>query len=932
MVVAVQVESGDGRLDSILEEATVRAREQSSVKSDGAPVPEELWRKYVAKGRPHLVKKFASVELGRACDLLRRRMLRWWKRRVTASLSRWVSHEHPDSGFGEEGSFVTEDGLRCWKSCSPRPTPLYVWGTSGREDYRRWFVRRATARIQRDLVPGGDAVARAANSTWFEWSDGSRPFHWRWPAFYHKVIRDGLKVFFRGDKPNYRKPQDDTRDPAVKAKMKSKLASVRDRRYISPGFVRSLTSFFAVKKGDDDIRMVYDATKSGLNESIWVPGFPLPTIESHLRAVEEGTFMCDLDIGEMFLNFNLHTDLQELSGIDVTLYLGAGGKVEGFQKRIWHVWLRAAMGLKSSPYQAVQGISVAEELLRGDPSDPSNPFRWDRVVMNLPGSRGYSPSKPWVYKVRSADGKIACDIMIFVDDLRVTGPTQVECWEAGQHAAKALNGLGIQDAARKTRDARTAPGPWAGTLVNTANDGVFVLVSQEKWDKTGRLLAEVRSLLEDGPEALSRKRLQQVRGYLQYVASTYKPMTPYLIGFHLTIDGWRRNRDKEGYRLTPAAAREASERDATRREDADEVLEPEVEEAPVLVAAAPRFRADIEALLALTSTPSPPLRRRRCSKTGRFYYGFGDASGRGFGATFQVGDSIHYEYGQWTTESSEESSNWRELANLVEALEHYVSELGLTDCEIFIFTDNTTAESAFWKGHSSSKRLSALVLRLKQLEMGSDIILHLVHVSGTRMIAEGCDGLSRGDKSTGVMQGVSTASFIPLHLSAFERSPALHCWMRQWTRALDFTFLDPSDWFTTGHSHGHFVWSPPPAAAAVVVEQLGKARMKRPEALHLVVVPRLMTGLWRRHLTRTCDAYFRVRVGSDLWPASEHEPLLIFVCLPFVSSSPGLVARAALVAELSGVLPERHVWEGSAEREGDFLCKLLCKARKICPM
>jgi hypothetical protein len=31
-------------------------------------------------------------------------------------------------------------------------------------------------------------------------------------------------------------------------------------------FVKSLTSFFTVPKGDDDIRIVYNGTQSGLNE------------------------------------------------------------------------------------------------------------------------------------------------------------------------------------------------------------------------------------------------------------------------------------------------------------------------------------------------------------------------------------------------------------------------------------------------------------------------------------------------------------------------------------------------------------------------------------------------------------------------------------------------------------------------------------------
>jgi hypothetical protein len=152
--------------------------------------------------------------------------------------------------------------------------------------------------------------------------------------------------------------------------------------------------------------MVYDASVSGLNDSIWVPRFPLPTIRTHLRAVEEGMFMADLDIGEMFL-----------CGADLTQ---CGGTVKEFETVAWEVWQRAAMGLKPSPCQAVQGMMVAEELIKGDPEDPSNPFRWDVVRLNLPGPKECNPALPWVSKIRLGDNNIACDIVIFVDDLRPT--------------------------------------------------------------------------------------------------------------------------------------------------------------------------------------------------------------------------------------------------------------------------------------------------------------------------------------------------------------------------------------------------------------------------------------------------------------------------------------------------------------------------------
>jgi hypothetical protein len=108
--------------------------------------------------------------------------------------------------------------------------------------------------------------------------------------------------------------------------MREKLDKVRKRRYICAAFVRSLTAFFAVPKGSDDIRMVYDGTISGLNDSIWVPRFVLPNLETHLRAVDEGTFMADVDVGNCFLNFVLHPTLRELAGVDLTHYFGKEGQ------------------------------------------------------------------------------------------------------------------------------------------------------------------------------------------------------------------------------------------------------------------------------------------------------------------------------------------------------------------------------------------------------------------------------------------------------------------------------------------------------------------------------------------------------------------------------------------------------------------------------
>jgi hypothetical protein len=103
--------------------------------------------------------------------------------------------------------------------------------------------------------------------------------------------------------------------------MVDKLSNIQNRRYLEPGEVFTLTLFFAVPKGVNDIRMVYDGTKSRLNENIWVPRFPLPMVNTHQRGVDSNTWMSDMDIGEMFLNFFLHKSMQALCGVDLEQFL-----------------------------------------------------------------------------------------------------------------------------------------------------------------------------------------------------------------------------------------------------------------------------------------------------------------------------------------------------------------------------------------------------------------------------------------------------------------------------------------------------------------------------------------------------------------------------------------------------------------------------------
>jgi len=127
--------------------------------------------------------------------------------------------------------------------------------------------------VIRDYNSGIDAIHRATSGSFWEWTHGSTLFFWRWPEEYRKAIRDGLEVFVSGELPGYWSSQRWPKDPKEARQLREKVKKAIRRAYITKGFVQSLIVFFAVEKGDGDIRIVYDATKSGLNEAIWAPNF-----------------------------------------------------------------------------------------------------------------------------------------------------------------------------------------------------------------------------------------------------------------------------------------------------------------------------------------------------------------------------------------------------------------------------------------------------------------------------------------------------------------------------------------------------------------------------------------------------------------------------------------------------------------------------------
>ncbi len=153
------------------------------------------------------------------------------------------------------------------------------------------------------------------------------------------------------------------------------------------------------------------------------------------------------------------------------------------------------------------------------------------------------------------------------------------------------------------------------------------------------------------------------------------------------------------------------------------------------------------------------------------YYGFGDASSGGFGSTVERPGGHYRRFGLWEKDSEEQSSNYQELCNLVKTVEEEANKGHLRSRELWLFTNNSTAENCSFQGGSSFKLLDELVLQLRKAKLEHKFTLHVVHVAGTRMIAQGTDGLSRGISPQGVVQGEDMLSFVDLAWTVIERHP-----------------------------------------------------------------------------------------------------------------------------------------------------------------
>jgi hypothetical protein len=160
--------------------------------------------------------------------------------------------------------------------------------------------------------------------------------------------------------------------------------------------------------------------------------------------------------------------------------------------------------------------------------------------------------------------------------------------------------------------------------------------------------------------------LESYRGFLIYLCRTYPSISPYLKGIHLSLDSWRPWRKDDGWKMTLVEIRAALSEKSPELAD----FQNKRDRPPKCVKWVPRLRQDINALTELFQPEIPPRRQVRPTQMAVAIYQFGDASGAGFGSPLVIGNTVFYQHGQWNQDHADESSNYRELANLVYSIEN----------------------------------------------------------------------------------------------------------------------------------------------------------------------------------------------------------------------------------------------------------------------
>jgi hypothetical protein len=738
----------------------------------------------------------------------------------------------------------------------------------------------------KDLAAIRDCLRRAAGSDYWEWHRGSRLFFWRFPeeCNWRADARDGIKDWHLEDPPkglHFQNIPTSTREGELQ--IRSKIFQLKFRWYLESGSPDLITPRFAVEKVADeagktlDIRAVWDAKRNGLNATLWVPKFALPTtldaenlvvkwllvpVSEYLRGGSKPqdytqdqdlfikSWQYDHDVAQQFNNFVLHETERHSHGVRFIHTRNDGSREPESILQLCVL----NFGCLTNPYKATQGEERIMELCQGNPDDEANPYQYSECWLNLPTSKNYDPSMPRVMLLRR-DGELATRRATFVDDLHgaARGKTGDNARQASKATARRMNFYGNQDAARKVGPPTLIPRSWNGIMTHTDTPYPVKGTTAKKWtrgrsglkwiwDQCG-LPEDIQDPIKfidaqkDWDVWLDTAELRRISGLWIHLTELYTEGRCFLKGFFNAMEAFRSDRDLDGWRLQEVmdSARELEEIDASRAVAAGDY--------PLLTRVTYQLVLHTHALRRIFNTEEPRVTLIRPTEKNKIRYACGDASAEGFAQAVQYPDlTIDERDGLWLPEFAEKSSNLREALNIANHLKHDIMQGKHDGCELWQATDNAVWAAVCNKGMSSARHLFELLVEIKVLCHEHEVFYHCFHISGERMIATGIDGLSRGDHESGIALGYDLRDFLPLDVGAFDYPDnSLSEWCKNWMGEDFGPPTTPKDWFLEAQKPGTHIIAPPAAAALDALKEVARGRHKRPYDLsYVILIPRLL--------------------------------------------------------------------------------------------
>ena len=733
------------------------------------------------------------------------------------------------------------------------------------------YPRSRHAHVQRDFL-------RHLASWRLRFYNRSAPQHlcwWRWPIELQDEIRNGTKLgFTTTPEHGFRRNHPTGEHPDVMLE----LERFERSGFIEKGSVAVNNPLAYVPKkplpdGTAVIgRTLVDMRRSGVNEHL----ADLPVVYQRVDdlgcQLYPNAWLFETDFADMFYHFKVHASDRK--------YCGVMRSDKEFRR-----FTRLPMGSRTSPHHCTRLTNAWEsELHRTAPYGGSH-------KVNLPGLPGYRPDLPNIVKLQ-ADGTQAAENFTYVDDVLGIAPDYTTALAALRRLVVHSGSFGFVMKYKKMRAPAQTDRSYNGFDIETRPEfgGPKLIVRAEAKDTA---LAHLRVLQAErtpnSTTAVSRRFLAKAVGKLQSLC----PAVPYGSTF------LRRMYDGVHCLDLPAAKRPGTNYDVPVRLGSEQWK-------------------DVDWWVRALENHSG--QRLFTNADVHTWVSYTDGSGHGTGGcNHEFSDRalprVEFFSGTWSKRVVSMTSNWKELRTILLSLrrerlraEAENRKSKLERCRIYHLTDNSTSEAIIAKGTSTSPRLQQLVREIAYEQLLQQCLLIPVHVAGKRLIAQGTDGLSRGQTAVGAMAGNTMAiqHYNPLHGGI----PCIRKPLLGFCRSLygqQAHLRHPDSWrqdCIVGHDT---LWYPHPLLARRALQTFLKHRMQRPcTTAATFLLPRRLTTVWGR-LLRHFNTRTIVAGEGEHWPSDEFEPLIVARCPP--------LALAARVPQPAGCTSRSKPRRESRERQ-----------------